>query len=270
MIRDDMFRVSELATLARLFRLLFIKRLHFIDDFSWDEYFSSNQRTLFVINHGPACGPALFHLGIIPRLEDMGYGDLTYCGIVHQMLFNLPGGPRYGGIPKKGKKRYSVEDYVQVFEKEGLDTLVVAPEGEHCIYGNGLDIQPFRSPRSLEIALRAGCRIVLVMGKGFELWQKNVCIKDLWKKQLIQTCAEMLPRFDNIDEELLLKSDALSVQLMPWRVPDFHIYTQHFVPELKAGDLARDLTKRRAQLWIEADRMRAQMQKMVDELKCNA
>ncbi len=265
-----MVSIDSVALVARASRKMLTKRVHFVDDFSWHEYFSKKRRTLMVVNHGPLYGPVLFFGGIVPRLADMGLGRMTYAGIAHPIVFTFPGVARQFGVSRRGRERYNVEDYVRLFQEEGLDALVVAPEGEYCIYGNGLDIQPFRSPRSLEIALRCDCRIMLAMGKGFETWQRNISIKAPWRKKVIRAGSMLLPNVDRLDEEYLEKADRYSVQLMPLRVRDFYICSRLYEPKLRAEDLADDIETRRQQLGVEAERMRSQMQVMVDRLKKQA
>jgi hypothetical protein len=160
-----------------------------------------------------------------------------------------------------------VEDYVSAFKDNNLDALVVAPEGEYCLYGNGIDIQPFRSPRSIEIALKADCEIVLSVAKGFECWQKNIDVRSPLRKLLIKTLAFPPPRLFTTDEEYLEKAENFSIQLPPKRVKDFYIYSKIYKPVLKAEDMSDDEDVRLKQLWIEAEMMREEMQKMIDELK---
>lgn len=93
---------------------------------------------------------------------------------------------------KKSDKRLRVADYVELFRSGRLNILSVAPEGDYSLYGNGVDIQPFRSPRSLEIALMADCRIILVIGRGFERWQRNVSIESAWRKRLVRRLAHKM------------------------------------------------------------------------------
>jgi len=84
---------------------------------------------------------------------------------------------------------------------------------------------------------------------------------------VIKAGSKLIPNLDRLDEEYLEKADRYSVQLMPWRIGDFYIFTKLYEPELGAEDLADDIETRRKQLGVEAERMRTQMQEMVDRLK---
>ncbi|MCU0821860.1 MAG: hypothetical protein MUC95_05220, partial [Spirochaetes bacterium] len=138
---------------------------------------------------------------------------------------------------------------------------------QNFLYGNGLDIQPFRSPKSIEIAFKSGCQIVLSVAKGFESWQKNIDISSPLRRLFIRTLGFPLPHIFDIDAEYPEKAGNFSVQLPPRRVKDFYIYSRLYSPQLKADDLSDDDEVRLNQLWAEAGRMREEMQKMADELK---
>lgn len=262
-----MIRIDKVATIARLHRLFFIKKVHFIDTFSWKEHLSSGKKTLLVINHGPPHGPLAFFCSMVPFIDDLGFGNITFSGVPHPVLYRLPGLFRQFKLPVKKRGRYSVDDYVKAFKQHDLDALVVAPEGEYCLYGNGIDIQPFRSPRSIEIALRADCEIILAMGKGFEIWQKNISIESPLRKIAIRTLALPPAPFLKLDTEQLEKADNFSLQMHPRRIKNFYIYSKKYKPILKPEELSEHEEEKREQLRVEAERMRGEMQSMVDELK---
>ena len=198
----------------------------------------------------------------------MGFGHLNYASVAHPLVLGMPGVAKLVGLPlNEGQKRYHVDDYVRLFEEQDLDVLAVAPEGEYSMYGNGLDIQPFRSPRSLEIALKADCEIILVTCRGYELWQKNIDIQAPWKKKILKKAMLMVPFLDKIDDEYLQQANQYSMHWMTRRIPDFYVYSKKYEPLLKKEDLHDDLTLRKEQLQKEADRMRHTMQAMVNELK---
>lgn len=262
-----MIQIKNAATFARMHRLLLIKNLHFIDTFSWKDHLTSGKKTLLVISHGPPFGPILYLSAMIPYFDDNGCGDISFSIIPHPILHRLPVTFNACSLPAGFKRRYSVVDYVSAFKDDNLDALVVAPEGEYCLYGNGIDIQPFRSPRSIEIALKADCEIVLSVASGFESWQKNIDIKSPFRRLLVKTLGFPPPRLFIVDEEHFEKAETFSMQLPPRRIKDFYVYSKFYKPLLKADDLSDDEDIKIKQLWTEAERMREEMQKMADELK---
>lgn len=262
-----MVRFDEYDRFLRACQRLFIKRVHFIDGFRWDEHFATEQRALIVANHGPIIGPLVWVSALFPRIVDLGFGHFTYSAIAHPIIQNIPVFSRIVGYEGEGSKRLRADDYVELLEQGRLNILSVAPEGEYSLYGNGVDIQPFRSPRSIEIALRARCRIVLLIGKGFERWQRNIAIDTPWRKRLVKQLALKVPFLDKLDEQALEQAARLSISGILGRIPDFYVASELYEPELTAEMLSPDRATRDRQLWTEADRVRREMVRMLAELE---
>ena len=262
-----MVRFDAYDGVLRALQRLFIGRVHFIDGFPWEEYFKAEPRAMIVANHGPILGPLVWVTALFPRIVDLGYGHLTYSAIAHPIIRNIPIFARIVGFEKRQGDRLRTADYIEMFEDGRLNILSVAPEGEYSLYGNGVDIQPFRSPRSLEIALRADCRIILMVGKGFERWQRGVSIEEGWKKRLVKRLAVKVPFLDKLDEATLARAAQISVSGIFGRIPDFYVASEVYEPELTAAMLAQDRASRDEQLWAEAKRMRLQMVRMLEGLR---
>lgn len=265
-----MVRFDAYDRFLRVCQRLFIGQVHFFDGFPWAEYFETEQKALIVANHGPIIGPFVWVTALFPRIVDLGYGHFTYSAIAHPIIRNIPIFARMVGYEKRGDKRLRANDYVQLFEEGRLNILSVAPEGEYSLYGNGVDIQPFRSPRSIEIALEADCRIILLVGMGFERWQRTVAIDSGWKRRMVKRLALEIPFLDGIDEEALEDAAHLSVSGVFGRIPDFSVASEVYEPELTREMLARDRAARDQQLWAEAARMRERMVTMLDNMRSRA
>ncbi len=264
-----MVRFDEYDGVLRACQRLFIGKVHFMDGFPWKEYFGTEQRALIVANHGPIIGPLVWVMALFPRIVDLGYGHLTFSAIAHPLIRNLPLFARIVGFEKRRGKRLRTADYVELFKEGRLNLLSVAPEGEYTLYGNGVDIQPFRSPRSLEIALKADCRIILVVGKGFEHWQRGISIETGWKKRLVKRLAVTIPFLDKLDEEALENAAKISFSVIFGRIPDFYVASEIFEPELTVAMLAEDRATRDEQLSAEAARMRQQMIRMLAGIRAS-
>lgn len=262
-----MVRFDEFDTILRLCRRLFIKNVHFRDGLPWEEYLRTEKRALIVVNHGPIIGPFLWVIALFPRIVDLGYGHLRYSAIAHPIIRNLPLFERVVGFEQRKGDRLRTTDYVELFKTDQLNILSVAPEGEYSLYGNGVDIQPFRSPRSLEIALRGDCRIVLAVCRGLEHWQRNISIREDWRKRLVKVLALKIPFLDKLDERALESAERLSISGFFGRIPDVYVASELYEPELKVEDLAEHRATRDEQLWREAERMRGEMIRMLDGLK---
>lgn len=262
-----MVRLDQYDTLARLLRPLLVRRVHFRDGLDWQEHFASEPRTLLVANHGPLLGPLAWVPAIVPRMVDLGFGHLRYSAIAHPIVRNVPLFARMVGFEHWGRGRLGVEDYVELFRAGRLDVLSVAPEGEFSLYGNGVDIQRFRSYRSLEIALRADCAIVLVVAVGLEHWHVPVPLGGRLGRKAFKRVAELVPFVDRLHEDALDQATHLSVSFIYRRIPDLYVATERYHPALGAAELASEGAVRDEQLRVEGERMRRQMMRMVDALK---
>jgi len=258
-----MVRFDAYDRFLRASQRLFIRRVHFLDGFPWADYFQDKRKALIVANHGPIIGPFVWVIALFPRIVDLGYGHFTYSAIAHPIIRNIPIFARIVGFEKRAGKRLGTEDYIELLQEGRLNVLSVAPEGEFALYGNGVDIQPFRSPRSLEIALRADCPIILLVGKGFERWQRNVSLEKSWQKTVFKRIAARTPHLDKLHDDALAAATQLSVSGIFGRIPDFYVASEIYEPELTAEALAPDRAARDQQLWAEAERMRAQMTRML-------
>lgn len=265
-----MVRIDKYDRLLKIFRRLLIGEVHFIDGLSWEENFQREEQAMVVLSHGPIFGPLAWVITILPRVTDLGFGHLIYTGIAHPIVSNIPIFERIVGFQKSGGKRLTVDDYVALFKSGRLNLLSVSPEGEFSLYGNGVDIQPFRSPRALEIALRVNCPIILIVGKGFEVWQRPLDIRARWRKALVKWLALKIPFLDRLDEGALDGADTLSLTGIFQRIPHFHVYSKRYEPKLTGQELSREKETRDRQLWAEADRMRLEMMAMMEELKRKA
>jgi hypothetical protein len=262
-----MVRFDAYDSLLRGLQRLCIGEVRFKDGFPWETYFQSEKRALIVANHGPIIGPLVWVMALFPRINDLGYGHLTYSAIAHPIIRNIPIFANMVGFEKKKKgERLRTADYIELFRSGRLNLLSVAPEGEYALYGNGVEIQPFRSPRSLDIALEADCRIILLVGKGFERWQRNLSIKEPWRKQLARRVALTIPFLDKLDEEALERARQISISGVFGRIPTFSIASEIYEPKLTATTLAKDRNSRDKQLWDEAHRIRQAMKRMLAEL----
>ncbi len=141
-----MVRIDEYEKVVRICQRLFIKRLHFRDGIDWPAYLKTEKKALFVVNHGPILAPLVWVAALLPRVIDLGYGHLTYSAIAHPVIRNIAIFARMVGYEKRNDKRLRTADYIDMFDSGRLNLLSVAPEGEYSLYGNGVDIQPFRSP----------------------------------------------------------------------------------------------------------------------------
>ena len=261
-----MVHFDEYDRLLRQLRRLCIKRVRFSDGFCWEASFNSETRALIIANHGPIIGPLVWVMALFPRIVDLGFGHLSYSAIAHPAIRNIPLFARMVGFEKRQGGRLRTADYIELFRSGRLDILSVAPEGEYSLYGNGVDIQPFRSPRSLEIALEAHCRIILLVGKGFERWQRNLSIEQRWRKRLVRRLALGIPFLDKLDDSALDRATQLSLSGLFGRIPEFQVASELYEPELTAKSLAADRATRNEQLWQEAGRVRQAMQRMLAEM----
>src|SRR5205085_5756721 len=102
--------------------------------------------------------------------------------------------------------------------------MVVFPEGAMTFFGDVRKVQPFRSPRFLEVAIRAQAPILLAVHRGTEEWNTLLPIP-----KEVTPYIRMISSFfgKRMDEEQFLN---LPINLK--RVAKFSMVTKLYVPEL--------------------------------------
>lgn len=228
----------------------------------FSEILSENPRLIYAISHGSPLSwlPAIALL--CAHATARGGRDRKPIGVMDRLFFSIPGLKILASHLTQTEKPLKFGELLESFNRgEGTD-LVVFPEGSNCFFGDPGTLQPFRSPRFVELAIETGVPILVCAHRGSEKWGKAIEIESQWLKSL-----EYLPKFVFDFLEARLKRTGLFIlPLWPTPMEKFDMLCELVPMRLKSEDLSRDPDERRKQISSEADHIHAKMQALLDEL----
>jgi len=129
---------------------------------------AEHPRLLIVLNHGPMLGPVPAAVALGQAALSGGGAERVPFGIAWRGFYRLPLVRQLAGRLTRAEKELNVFDAVARLKEGPWTDCVIMPEGELCNLGNGVDVQPFRSGRFIEVAVRAGVPILMVAHLGTE------------------------------------------------------------------------------------------------------
>lgn len=234
-----------------------VERFEFRSDDDMTELMKE-PRLMVVLNHGT---PLSWVPPICLLTEEAcaaGGDDRISRGIIDRFFYSNPITQPIAEYVTQSKHPQSFEELLEQFRSVERTDLVVFPEGAMTFFGDVHEIQPFRSPRFIEIAVRAGAPLLVAVHRGTEDWNLRLPLP----LELVQTVSMFSKFFGS-----RLRQDAqINLPVRLRKVPVFRMRVQRYDPELRAEALSADPAERRAQLQAEADRLRARMQEMFDSL----
>jgi hypothetical protein len=223
------------------------------------EILAEHPQLVVALNHGPMLGPLASTITVSKLYMENGGEDRSPLAIMWRMFYQIPLYKYAIQYITQVDRGLNFDEFLAKMQNEGFTDLLVKPEGENCNYGNGLDIEPFLSPRFIEFSLRLNAPILVLVHKGSENWSTTVPVSPKLDRVLSK-----LPKktFDRIKE-----TRTLSVPLWTKRLKNLNAMYKLYQPSITMDDLPEDIEERKAMLTVEADNVRALMQSMVDELK---
>lgn len=217
-----------------------------------------NPRLVVAVNHSTPLSWIPPICLLTEKACENGGGDRIPRGIVEKLLFMVPGLRILAEYLSQSDRPQSFDEILRDFSASERTDLVVFPEGAGALFGDLKSIQPFRSPRFVELAIRAQAPILLVAHRGTEFWNTLFPVpKD------ITPYISMVSSFFG---KRMGEEQYLNLPLNLKRIPRFSMITKLYLPALYESDLSGDPRERRRQIEAEAENIRLVMQEMFDEL----
>lgn len=215
-------------------------------------------RLMVVLNHATPLSwiPAISLLA--PEAARQGGGDRTPMGVVDKFFYSNPLTQPIAEYMTQSKEPLGFEELLTHFQVEERRDLVIFPEGARTFFGDLTQIQPFRSPRFVELAIRTQAPILLAIHRGSETWNLDVPLPREW--------GALLMPFSRFFGQGLLEAGALNLPILLKKIPHFRMKLHLYKPQLQADQLSSDEAERRSQLEAEAQSIRKIMQEMYDSL----
>jgi hypothetical protein len=202
-----------------------------------------------------------------------GGGLRRPLGVMDRFFFDIPILKSIASyISQSDRALSAVELTEQFMQSENVD-LVIFPEGSNCFFGRPEDIKEFKSPKFVEIAVRAETPILLSVHRGSEEWGKSIDMNQDRLSQLRSATGvfgEVAFQFANKYlkiEERLEKSGLFTIPSFPKPMPSFDMLCELYQPKLKLNDI-EGLSKEelRPLLDQESQKIRARMEELLGEL----
>lgn len=254
---------SNYKTFGKALETLWLGKVH-IDPQSEDlaAIFEQNDKLVVACNHGPTFGPVAGTAGFIRHINKVGGGERVGFAVTWKQFYDIPVLRQAVRYITQIKQVESVEGFADRLQNGPYNDFWVAPEGDNCNFGNGLDVQPFLSPGFIEIAIRAGVPILLAMHQGSEDWAINLNVNASTQKVLSK-----LPLPKRYKDRLQETSTLSVTNLFKGKLDNFSMSFALYQPSIKLEDLAADKAARKQQLWVEAENIRDIMQATVARMR---
>jgi len=158
----------------------------------------------------------------------------------------------------QSSKPETLDELIRHFSAAQDTDLVIMPEGANTFFGDLSKIQPFRSPKFIEISIRTQAPLLLVVHKGSENWSLPVQVPQFWSLYL----SMIAPFFS----QQIQSGKHLNFPFPVQKIQDFRMSVRLYNPKLYESDLSAHPLERKSQLEAEAEQIREIMQEMLDLL----
>lgn len=254
--------IDDFALSAQLLKKLYVKRV-FISPSSDSlrAIFQAHPKLVVALNHGPMLAPGVVNTVISDIFLKQGGADRVPMGIIWKHFYKVPLLKNLVAYITQVEEAFGLDDFIQQFVEKPYNDLMVMPEGENCCFGDGVNIEPFLSPRFVEIAIRAKVPVLVAVHHGTHVLANPVEVSRLTTRIFKQMMPEK--NYRRFRESGLLSLPRFTAGKVPKLGWSFKLYQ----PQLTESELAEDKAARLEQLWQEADAIRSQMQAMVEQLR---
>ena len=226
------------------------------------EALAENPRLVVVMNHSSPLSwlPAIALL--TAHACARGGGARKPMGVMDRFFFSVPGLRAIAHQLTQTDHPLGFEELIAKFRSMQGTDIVIFPEGSNCFFGDPNDVQPFRSPRFVELAVRSGTPILLCAHRGSEKWAHAVHVDPA-----VTSMIDLLPRpVADFLGARLRERGVLTIPRIPSKLDHFEMLCELYTPTLNEADLSTDPEVARKQVAEEADRVHAKLESMLTEI----
>ena len=218
---------------------------------------AQHPKLVVAMNHGPMAGPVAGSIAMMDQYIANGGSHRVPMIIAWRGFYHIPMIKYFIRYMSQVKMPFNLDGFVKQVTDNGVTDLFVMPEGENCAYGNGRDIEPFLSPRFIELALKTGAPILIAVHTGSEQWSHILPVS-----QKLNPILKFLPKksFQRIKETGKVNIPTLFLT----KIPKLQVCFRLYQPTIKLADLEQD--NKWELLQNESDNVRLIMQQQVDKM----
>ncbi|TDT44356.1 hypothetical protein DES49_0458 [Halospina denitrificans] len=241
----------------RLARLLYREEVYGPGMETLPAILEKHPKLLVIMNHGPMLGPAPALAALVRVMAHNGGGQRVPFGVAWRGFYQVPGLSQLASRFTQASGDLGVDEVVERLTSGPFNDCGLMPEGELCNAGNGVDVQPFRSHRFVEVAVRAGIPILLLAHTGTERLGQPVHVPS--------AAGALVGRLPEHMRRAISQSGVVSV---PWliggRIPRLGLSCELLEPELGFEELTSKESAQRVS--AAGRRVRARLQRLVNQL----
>jgi len=217
-----------------------------------------NPRLIVALNHATPLSwiPAISYL--TSKVVQAGGGDRVPVGIIDKFFFSNPLTIPFAEYISQSRTPKGFAELLSALQSPEPVDLAVFPEGALTFFGSLNEIQPFRSPRIIELSIRSGVPILLCVHRGSETWNLNLSVPP--------KLGSLLMPISQFFGRGLIQNGSLNLPVNLKKIPKFSMKLHLYSPALYEADLSADPTELRFQLEQEAEQVREMMQEMWESL----
>lgn len=224
--------VGEYSGIVGILGRLYVPRVVLRGDLSdLGSLLRQHPRLLICTNHGPLMGPLAAFVALHDQFVRAGGERRKILVIAWRGFYRIPLVRLFAQYATQTSRPLSVQGYLDAFSKHEFSDFLVMPEGDNSAFGNGDDIEPFRSHRFVEIAVRMGIPVLLMVHQGSSRWSRifRLPFSPRWRDRLLPQ--GLMPRM-RISGQLNLPP------LFPARLPEVRVSFRLYVPKTSAAQIA--------------------------------
>lgn len=219
----------------------------------------AHPKLLVAMNHGPMLGPLAAIIALHTLYMNSGGENRKPLAIMWRLFYRIPVWKYVIQYLTQVDHGMGFDECIVKMKNEDFTDLLVMPEGENCNFGNGVDIEPFLSPRFIELALQLDIPILILVHHGSEQWAKTITIP-----KGLDPLFRALPKKDFARIE---QTRRLSLPSRTSQIDELRVTYSLYHPTIRLEDLPDKREERRAVLAEEAEKVRTVMREMADDLK---
>ena len=218
---------------------------------------SEHPKLVVAMNHGPMAGPVAGSIAMMDQYSKHGGNKRVPMIIAWRGFYHIPVIKHFIRYLSQVRMPFKLDGFVKQVTDNGVTDLFVMPEGENCTFGNGLDIEPFLSPKFVELALKAGTPILIAVHTGSEQWSNIVPVS-----KRLNPLLKYLPKksYQSLQQAGQLNMPPLRLST----IENLQVAYKLYQPTMTKSDLELDNSWELLQK--ESNTIRGMMQGMVDNI----
>ncbi|GLQ31263.1 hypothetical protein [Litoribrevibacter albus] len=250
-------------SIGKKFRPWFIKDIRLNEESDClRSLLTRHSKLLCIMNHGGFYGPWAAALAFHYLLLTHGGQGRKPTGVAWRGFYSLPIHKQITQYLTQLDRPLDYPGFKELLLNQTFNDLIILPEGTNCHYFDGKTLQPFVSPRFIELSIETQTPLLLFVHQGSEHWSQTVHLP----KALIPMTRLLPKRYrDGIEQNRLINIP----HMLKGCIPQMNVMCKIYQPSIHPSAL-RDKPFAKELIELEARKIRSMMQTHYDSLLTQA